>query len=120
MPRKILLVDDDELILLALDDLLRNEGYDVRCASGGREGLTLAGRESFDLVILDVVMPGLSGLEVCRTLRADPGYARTPVVLLTAKSSPADVAKGVEAGATEFLPKPFEPAALLNVVGRLL
>ena len=120
MERKILLVDDDELILLSLEDLLRSAGYRVRCASGGKEALEIASREAFDLVILDVVMPGLSGLDVCRSLRADPAHSRTPVVLFTAKSSPVDREKGVEAGATEFLPKPFNPVELLKVVATQL
>jgi DNA-binding response OmpR family regulator len=109
-------VDDDELILISLEDLLRNAGYDIRCSSSGREALALAGRETFDMVILDVVMPGMSGLDVCRALRADPAYASTPIVLFTAKSSPADRERGADAGATAFLPKPYDPKELLKVV----
>lgn len=120
MARRILLVDDDELILLSLEELFRRAGYEVTCSSGGREAVALAQREPFDVIVLDVVMPGSSGLDVCRTLRADPSYTRTPIILFTAKSSPADREKGMEAGATAFLPKPFDPKELLKVVAQHL
>ncbi|MBI5015501.1 MAG: response regulator [Deltaproteobacteria bacterium] len=119
MAGTLLLVDDDELILLSLGDLFSREGYEVRTAANGREALALAAETGFDVVVLDVVMPGMSGLDVCRALRAAEGYAAVPIVLLTAKSTPADEAKGLAAGATRFLPKPFDPKRLVEIVREL-
>jgi DNA-binding response OmpR family regulator len=88
----------------------------VRCAASGAEALEAAAAEPYDAVVLDVVMPGMSGLEVCRRLRALPAYARVPVVLLTAMCAEDDRRKGLEAGADWFLPKPFDPARLVEIV----
>jgi len=119
MTRNILLVDDDELILIALEELFRRAGYGVRCAASGKEALALAAREGFAAVVLDIVMPGMSGLEVCRELRATSGHRKTPIILLTAKSAPEEKEKGLQAGADLFLAKPFDPAALLEVVAQV-
>jgi CheY-like chemotaxis protein len=114
--RRILVIDDDELVLLSLEELLATAGYDVATAADGRAGLAAAGRQTVDLVLLDVVMPGLSGFDVCRALRALPAYRDTPIVLLTAKSGPQDREQGLAAGATLFLAKPIEPAQLLEMI----
>jgi DNA-binding response OmpR family regulator len=120
MPKRILLVDDDELILLSLQDLFAASGLAVSTVGSGAEALRLAGAEPYDAVVLDVVMPGMSGLEVCRKLRQMPGYARVPILLLTAKSEEADRLKGLEAGADSFLPKPFDPGRLVELVREAL
>jgi DNA-binding response OmpR family regulator len=116
MRKRILVIDDDELILLSLQDLFAAADLEVRTAASGAEALRAAEEERFDLVVLDVVMPGLSGLEVCRKLREKAGYAGVPVILLTAKSEEADRRKGIEAGADRFLPKPFDPGRLVEIV----
>jgi DNA-binding response OmpR family regulator len=116
----ILIVDDEPPIL----DLVRFtlEDADVRVveASDGAEALVLARRIKPDLVLLDVQMPRLNGLEVCRQLRLEPGLARTPIVMLTAAGQESDRARGREAGADEYLTKPFSPLALLALVEALV
>jgi DNA-binding response OmpR family regulator len=116
----ILIVDDEAPIL----DLVRFtlEDADVRVveASDGAEALVLARRIKPDLVLLDVQMPRLNGLEVCRQLRLEPAFARTPIVMLTAAGQESDRARGREAGADEYLTKPFSPLALLALVEALV
>jgi two-component system phosphate regulon response regulator PhoB len=116
----ILIVDDEPSIL----DLVRFtlEDADVRVveASDGAEALVLARRIKPDLILLDVQMPRLNGLEVCRQLRREPALARTPIVMLTAAGQEADRARGREAGADEYLTKPFSPLALLALVEALV
>jgi DNA-binding response OmpR family regulator len=116
----ILIVDDEPPIL----DLVRFtlEDADVRVveASDGAEALVLARRIKPDLVLLDVQMPRLNGLEVCRQLRLEPALARTPIVMLTAAGQESDRTRGREAGADEYLTKPFSPLALLALVEALV
>jgi len=116
----ILIVDDEPSIL----DLVRFtlEDADVRVveALDGAEALVLARRIKPDLVLLDVHMPKLNGLEVCRQLRLEPDLARIPIVMLTAAGQDGDRARGREAGADEYLTKPFSPLALLALVEALV
>jgi two-component system phosphate regulon response regulator PhoB len=114
------MVDDDELVLLSVAELLRAEGYEVATASDARAGLDRAAETRFDAVILDVVMPGLSGFDACARLRARPEYRDVPILLLTAKSSEADRVRGTEVGATRFLSKPIHPAKLIRAVAETL
>jgi len=112
----ILVVDDEPSIV----DLVRFtlEDADVRVveASDGAEALALARRIKPDLILLDVQMPRLDGLEVCRQLRRESAFARAPIILLTAAGQEADRARGLDAGADEYLTKPFSPLALLALV----
>jgi DNA-binding response OmpR family regulator len=116
----ILVVDDEPSIV----DLVRFtlEDTDVRVveASDGAEALVLARRIKPDLILLDVQMPRLDGLEVCRQLRREPAFARAPIILLTAAGQEADRALGLGAGADEYLTKPFSPLALLALVEALV
>ena len=116
----ILIVDDEPPIL----DLVRFtlEDGDVRVveASDGAEALLVARREKPDLILLDVQMPKLTGLEVCRQLRREEAFARIPIVMLTAATQEADRVRGREAGADEYLTKPFSPLALLALVEALV
>lgn len=116
----ILVVDDEAPIV----DLVRFtlEDADVRVveASDGAEALVLARRIKPDLVLLDVHMPRLDGLEVCRQLRREPAFARTPIIMLTAAGQAAERSSGLSAGADEYLTKPFSPLALLALVEALL
>jgi len=89
------------------------EGYQVTVAGTGEEGLRAALREPPDLVILDLMLPGLDGLEVCRRLKADPRTRYTPVIMVTAKGEEADVVTGLELGADDYLTKPFSPKVLV-------
>ena len=116
----ILVVDDEPSIV----DLVRFtlEDADVRVveASDGAEALVLARRIKPDLILLDVQMPRLDGLEGCRQLRREPAFARAPIILLTAAGQEADRARGLGAGADEYLTKPFSPLALLALVEALV
>jgi DNA-binding response OmpR family regulator len=112
-PAKTVLVADDEQDILDLVRFrLEHDGYRVLTASDGQMGLTLAQAEHPDLCILDVMMPKLSGLEVLAQLRADPSTADTRVILLTARGQDADVDRGFELGANDYVTKPFSPKEL--------
>jgi DNA-binding response OmpR family regulator len=110
--KTVLVVDDEQDILDLVRFRLEHDGYRVLTASDGQMGLTLAQAEHPDLCILDVMMPKLSGLEVLAHLRADPSTADTRVILLTARGQDADVDRGFELGANDYVTKPFSPKEL--------
>ncbi|MEW6441772.1 MAG: response regulator [bacterium] len=116
MPKKVLVVDDDEMVLIALEELLRSKGYQPKAVPGGEEALDALAKESFDLVVLDIIMPGMDGYEVCRRIRRQESLRDLPVVMLTAMSSEDDRKKGEAAGANLFLPKPISPQRLLSLI----
>ena len=116
MAKRILVVDDDEMVLIALKELLGFKGYETRAVPGGAEALDALQEEVFDLVILDIIMPGMDGYEVCRKIRREEKWRTLPVVMLTAMSGEEDRKKGEEAGADLFLPKPVSPHMLLSLV----
>jgi len=101
----ILVVDDEEVLQDVLTSLIRREGHSTHSARSGEEGLRILEREDIDLVVLDLMLPGLDGLEVCRRLRAAERY--TPILMLTARSSELDRVVGLEVGADDYLTKPF-------------
>jgi DNA-binding response OmpR family regulator len=103
-PARILLADDEQSILTLLSYPLRKEGYEVVRAADGREALARFAETSFDLVVLDVMMPNLDGLEVCRRLRAK---SSVPIIMLTAKAEEIDKVLGLELGADDYITKPF-------------
>jgi len=111
-PLRVLLVDDDALVRRTLTTMLESSDYCVLACADGTEALALIERASVDLAILDVMMPGLSGLEVCRRIRRSERGRCVPVVLLTALGAPEDVIAGLEAGADEFLTKPIDLSVL--------
>ena len=117
MPR-ILIVDDEPEMVRGLEDNLRFEGYQTLSATDGRRGLALALSEAPDLVLLDIMMPGMSGWDVCRELRAKG--LDIPVIMLTARGEEADRVQGLELGADDYVTKPFSPKALLARVKALL
>ena len=118
--KKILAVDDDATALGALRQILIQKGYDVSTAPNGHAALsTLAGGQ-FDLVILDVSMPGLTGYDVCRKIREDPKTQDVPVIFLTAKGMLVDMTEGEDAGSDLYLIKPVLATKLLNMVGMFL
>ncbi|HEY2558231.1 MAG TPA: response regulator [Caldimonas sp.] len=117
---KILVVDDVALNVKLLADLLAAKGYRTCAAASGAEALAALDRERPDLVLLDVMMPGMSGYEVCAAIRADPAHAMLPVVLVTALDPAQERAKGLDAGADDFLSKPVSQAELLARVRSLL
>jgi CheY-like chemotaxis protein len=121
MAKRVLVVDDDRVIQQLLQVNLELEGYDVvATASDGREALDKIGKLKPDLVILDVMMPKMDGLAVCRHLKSNPDLAKIPVILLSARAQDMDIRDGLDLGANAYLTKPFDPVELLDVVGRLL
>lgn len=120
MNARILCVDDDELVLLAVEELLLTEGYDVVTATGGAAALELLEEQDFDMMILDIIMPGMNGYELCENIRKIDRFAETPIIMLTAMSGEEDRKRGMEAGATVYLPKPISPVKLCNLVGSIL
>lgn len=119
MPQKILVVDDMPMNVKLLQDILTVKGYDVVTASSGPEALEKIKRDAPDLVLLDVMMPGMTGFEVCQTVRADPDVRLLPIVLVTALD-PSERVKGLDAGADDFLTKPINQPELLARVRSLL
>lgn len=118
--QRILCVDDEPLNLELEEAILTPHGYEVLRAADGIEALALLGREPIDLVLLDVMMPGLDGYEVCRRLKADERLRHIPVVMITAYGARENRIQGIEAGAEEFLAKPFDSAEVLARVAMLL
>jgi DNA-binding response OmpR family regulator len=110
MTERILLIEDDARLAGMVHDYLGQSGYAVAIAGSGAEGLRLQAAQGFDAVILDLMLPDMDGLEVCRRLRA---AGAVPVMMLTAKGDPMDRVVGLELGADDYLPKPFEPRELL-------
>jgi diguanylate cyclase (GGDEF)-like protein len=110
---KVLVVDDDVDVARFIEVNLRLEGFDVVVAHDGEEALELVAREQPDLALLDVMMPRLNGVEVCRRLRADPSTSTLPVIMLTAKSLSADKVVGLTAGADDYIIKPFDTLELI-------
>ncbi|MGQ9457746.1 MAG: response regulator transcription factor [Anaerolineae bacterium] len=115
---RVLVVDDDPPSVKMISFLLREEGYSVLTAADGEEALRLVQEEKPDLIILDVMMPKVDGLEVCRRLRRQ--MVDVPIVILSAKGETADRVQGLELGADDYLPKPFEPMELLARVKAVL
>lgn len=118
MKTKILIVEDEEGLRLTLSDRLENEGYVVSCAIDGNEALTAAERERPDLMILDVMLPGKNGFDVCRDLRQRGNHI--PILMLTARREVVDRVVGLKLGADDYLTKPFDMMELLARVEALL
>jgi two-component system phosphate regulon response regulator PhoB len=110
---RILVIEDEADIRHVLDHNLRTAGYEVIAAERGREGLSLAREQHPDLVLLDLMLPDLSGTQVCRALKDDPGMRDVPVVMLTARSEEIDRVVGFELGADDYVVKPFSVRELL-------
>jgi DNA-binding response OmpR family regulator len=108
--KKILIIEDEEPIRLALEDDFLQEGYEVRTASEGNDGLHKAKNPEIDLIILDIMLPGMSGFDICRKLRSMS--IQTPIIMLTAKGQEIDRVVGLEIGADDYVTKPFSPREL--------
>lgn len=117
---KILCVDDEPVNNRLLQMVLAPDGYDVSTAENGRIALEKLSQERFDLVILDVMMPGMNGFDVCRTIRGNEDYRNIPVVMVTALTSKQDRIKGIETGAEDFISKPIDEGEVLARVRMLL
>ncbi|HJX33727.1 MAG TPA: response regulator [Desulfatiglandales bacterium] len=120
MAKSILIIDDDEMVCMALTELLKPEGYEIDTVWNAKEALERIDKKRYNLLILDIIMPGMNGLELCKKIKAREDYNEIPVVFLTAKNREEDRMLGIEAGAKLFLSKPISPDKLLKIVSETL
>jgi len=120
MKESILVVDDEEDIRELIQYNLSKDGYRVTCAATGEEGLSLVGNLKPDLIILDLMLPGIDGLEVCRRLKMDPAFKSIPIVMVSARGEEPDVVSGLELGADDYISKPFSPRVLIARIKSVL
>lgn len=116
----VLIIDDEEDLIELVQYNLSKEGFEVIGAGDGESGISLALRKKPDVVIIDLMLPGIDGLEVCRSLRSRPETAQIPVIMLTAKASESDRVVGLEIGADDYVTKPFSPRELAARIKALL
>jgi two-component system, OmpR family, phosphate regulon response regulator PhoB len=113
---KILIVDDSRIMTRLLDYMLRAEGYETTVAGGGEEAIKMLAAEPHDLVLLDLMMPIVDGIETLRRIRSTPDTAALPVIMLTAKAQESSRLRAMSEGANDYLTKPFVSSTVLNVV----
>jgi len=118
--QSVLIVEDEEDILALLHFNLIKEGYQVACAACGEEALEKITADCPDLIILDLMLPGIDGLEICRQVRSNPETEHVPIIMVTARGEEADVVRGLELGADDYVPKPFSIKILLARVQAVL
>lgn len=118
--KRILIVEDEESLLKLETILLQVKGYEVTGAATGNDALEKLARNSFDLVLLDIMLPDIDGFEICSKIRKEPRTAGIPVVMLTAKKSPVDQERGTACGANAYLTKPFKSAMIIEVIEGLM
>ena len=118
--QKVLLVVDEENIRMLIRFNLEKAGYEVLEAADGKEALGMAQKSLPDIIILDLMLPGMDGLEVCRNLKQAPQTAALPIIMLTAKSSEYDTVVGLDSGADDYIPKPFRMMELISRIRALL
>lgn len=114
----ILVIEDEPSVAIALRDSLESEGHSVEVAADGSSGFQLASNESFELILLDLMLPKMSGLEICQRLRAQD--IETPIIMLTARGESSDAAFGLKLGADDYIPKPFDVGELLARIEAVL
>ena len=117
---RILIIDDDQQLGLSFAKILSQEGYQPANAFSGREGIDKVKTFGPELVILDIRLPDIGGLEVCRRVRSDSSHKSVPIIMLTAKGEEADIVAGLELGADDYMTKPFSPRVLLARVRAVL
>lgn len=120
MAARILIAEDEESIVASVEFLMRNAGYETRSARAGAAAVELLREFRPHLVILDLMLPGRSGFEICRLIRADPALAGTRVLMLTARGGTQDEERGMSAGADDYMTKPFSTKDLVARVRALL
>jgi DNA-binding response OmpR family regulator len=120
MAKRVLVVDDEPNIVMSLRFLMEREGLAVEVAPTGEAALQALGRTPADLVLLDVMMPEIDGFEVCQRIRANPAWAKTPIIMLTAKGRDVERDKGRALGADEYITKPFSTRELVARIKQML
>ena len=120
MPKEILIVDDEPGVAVAIQFLMEQQGHRVMVAQRGEDALDLIYKYKPDLVLLDIMLPGISGWEVCEIVRLNPDYRNIKIVFLTARSSEVEIAKGLALGANAYITKPFSNDKLVAKVNALL
>ena len=118
--KKIMIVEDEESLLMLESILLSSRGYQVCSMRTGKEALECIEKELSDLVLLDIMLPGIDGYEVCRQIKSNPLTSHIPVVMLSAKKTREDIAKGEEVKADYYITKPFRSAMVIETIQRLL
>lgn len=108
----VLIVDDEEDILQLIDYNLSKEGYSISCVGSGEEALRVARKEKPGLILLDLMLPGVDGLDVCRALKSEPGTSSIPIIMVSARGEESDIVTGLELGADDYVVKPFSPSVL--------
>jgi two-component system alkaline phosphatase synthesis response regulator PhoP len=120
MAKKILVVDDEPNIVIPIQFLMQQNGYEVAVVSNGKEALAAMNRECPDLVLLDIMMPILDGFEVCQKIREKPEWQAVKIILVTAMGREANIEKGLSLGADAYVLKPFSNAEIVDKVRKLL
>ncbi len=120
MPKKILIVDDKSSIVVPLKFLMEQNGYKVMAVFSGEEAIKTISKFKPDLILLDIMLPGLDGFEVCRIVRQNPEWQNTKIIFMTAMARDADIAKGLAFGADAYITKPFSNAEMVKQVKELL
>ena len=120
MPKEILIVDDEPGVAVAIQFLMEQQGHNVLVAGRGEDALDLIYKYKPNLVLLDIMLPGISGWEVCEIIRLNPDYRNIKIVFLTARSSEVEIAKGMALGADDYITKPFSNDKLIARVNALL
>jgi CheY-like chemotaxis protein len=113
---KVLVVEDDPLNMELVCEILGSMGFTVHEASSGKEAIEKAGKESYDLIVMDIMMPGMDGIEAARIIKSKPGYEKTPVIALTAYAMKGDRERFIEAGFDDYVPKPIDVPDFLERV----
>lgn len=119
-PRRVLIVDDDPAAVELIQYMLQGEGYTTALAVTGAAGIAMAKEQRPDLILLDVMLPEMDGLEACRRLRADPTTSAVPIIMLSARAQSSDLQSGQEAGADLYLTKPIDLTDLARKISSLL
>jgi twitching motility two-component system response regulator PilG len=118
--KKILIVEDEESLLKLESILLTSKGYDVRGVPNGTAALAALAEDKPDLILLDIMLPEIDGFEICRRIKSDPATKAIPVIMLTAKKSREDMARGEQVGADWYITKPFKSAMVIETIQRFL
>jgi DNA-binding response OmpR family regulator len=120
MVKKVLIADDEPNIVVSLEFLMRQKGYDVRVATNGEDALRAVGEFGPDLILLDVMMPRMNGYDVCQKVRENPAWQPIRIIMLSAKGRDVEVNKGIAVGADAYVTKPFSTKDLIAKVGEML